>query len=63
ALASRPQGSAEGTLAIWDLVTGEQRLVVKEKEKLVRALSFSDDGRLLAAATPDPTPKLFQIAE
>jgi WD40 repeat protein len=44
-------GDKGGSIRLWDLPTGRQRLAVRAHARYVTSLAFSDDGRVLASAS------------
>lgn len=46
-------GTADGIVKLWDLAAGRVRRILRTSDRAVRALSYSADGRLLAAATDE----------
>jgi|GEM_PF-46689 WD40 repeat protein/predicted dehydrogenase len=60
-LALHPDGtslvssSEDATARIWDLETGESRVLFREQEDPVMSVTYSADGKLLAAASGDDT--------
>jgi eukaryotic-like serine/threonine-protein kinase len=53
-------GGEDHTIRIWNLETGEQRLL-SDHEDVVRSLSLSADGQLLASGSSDATIKLWRL--
>ena len=51
--------SADGTIGVWDPVTGDVLRTLTEHSDSVRSVAFSSDGDLLASASDDATVKLW----
>lgn len=51
--------SADGTLIVWSVKTGEQQLVLRGHEAAVRCVRFGLDGNLIASAGDDGTCRLW----
>jgi sugar lactone lactonase YvrE len=54
-------GNKEGSIRLWDLSTGQQRLELRAHGRPVTSLAFSDDGRRLASAEWDHAVKLWDV--
>jgi WD40 repeat protein/tetratricopeptide (TPR) repeat protein len=53
--------SEDGTVGIWDMVTG-QRLLTLTGQQLTFAIAYSRDGTQLATACTDGTARIWQVA-
>src|SRR5262245_41758298 len=53
---------ARGEVKLWDLTTGTDIATVLQCRNFVRAVTFSPDGRLLAAASGDRSIRLFDAS-
>ena len=59
--ARRLATSAEdGTIKIWDIVSGLELLSIKPVAGKIESIAFSPDGKTLAAAASDSTVRLFR---
>ena len=54
-------GLADGTIVLWDSVTGLKLQEVKGHVRQVTSLAFSPDGRTLVSGAFDGTMKVWQI--
>src|SRR6185436_18947491 len=50
--------SDDGTLRVWDVATGHELLAVRRRDR-VRALAWSPDGAIIAAASDDRATRLY----
>ena len=55
--------SADKTIKIWQLSTGEVLQTLTGHSGTVNAISLSPDGKLLASGSADKTIKIWQIAD
>ena len=55
-------GSADGTIKLWDINTGECRTTLTQHNGSVYSVHFSPDGRILASGSEDHTVKLWDIS-
>ncbi|HUT88238.1 MAG TPA: DUF4062 domain-containing protein [Thermoguttaceae bacterium] len=55
-------GSADGTVRIWDVATGEELLCLRGHQKAVIGVSFSPDGLRIVSGSADRTVKLWDVA-
>src|SRR5262249_25466615 len=55
-------GSADDTVRVWDVATGEEILRLREKESTPVALAFHTDGKALAIARDDHSFELWDTA-
>ena len=53
--------SLDGTLRLWDVVTGQEGPALSHNDQIV-AIAFSPDGLTLAAASDDKTARIWEIA-
>ena len=54
-------GSADKTVRIWDLATGEESRTLIGHSDWVTDVSFSPDGRRLASSSYDGTVKIWDV--
>jgi WD40 repeat protein len=54
-------GSGDGTVMLYDVVSGTLQRTLSEHKKYVNAISFSPDGVILASGSTDGTVKLWRI--
>ncbi|BAZ28565.1 WD-40 repeat protein [Cylindrospermum sp. NIES-4074] len=55
-------GSADNTIKIWNVATGQEIRTLKGHGKWVNTISFSPDGKTLASGSYDKTIKLWNVA-
>ncbi|MBD2479662.1 WD40 repeat domain-containing protein [Anabaena sp. FACHB-83] len=55
-------GSADNTIKLWNLATGEEIRTLSGHSNLVLSVSFSPDGKTLASGSTDKTIKLWNLA-
>jgi WD40 repeat protein len=46
-------GADDGTIRLWDMPSGQERLVLRGHADFVRCVAFSPDGRLLASSSQE----------
>src|SRR5439155_373235 len=54
-------GDSSGWVSLWDAQTGERLRKLKDECRLVHALSFSADGKLLAASCGDTAIRVWNV--
>ncbi len=52
-------GSADRTIKLWDLATGQEVLTLRGHTSQIHALAFSPNGHLLASASEDGVERLW----
>jgi WD40 repeat protein len=55
-------GDTEGKILLWNVETGQQRLIFQGKTGSVKTLSFSPDGELLASGSDDKTVRIWKVS-
>jgi len=55
-------GSEDGTVTLWDLVSGEKLDTLKGYQKKVTSLDFSSDGKVLVSGSADETIQFWDVA-
>lgn len=55
-------GSADKTIKLWNIDTGEEICTISGHRLAVTALAFSSDGQILATASADKTIKLWNLS-
>jgi WD40 repeat protein len=56
-------GSADRTIRTWNVVTGQERALLRGHEGAVTALAFAPDGLQFASGSEDTTVLLWQFAK
>lgn len=54
-------GSADGTITLWNLKTGEKVKELKGHEKSIKGFAYSFDGKRLASCSTDNTIRIWDI--
>ena len=54
-------GSRDGTIRLWDAMTGEEKATLQGHTDWVRSVSFSPDGSILASGSWDDTVRLWNV--
>ncbi len=55
-------GDTDGKILLWNVETGQQRLIFQGKTGSVKTISFSPDGELLASGSDDETVRIWQVS-
>jgi WD40 repeat protein/DNA-binding SARP family transcriptional activator len=55
--------SADQTVRLWDVATGQVRHILRGHEQEINAIAFSPDGRLLASCSSDQTVRLWDVRD
>ena len=54
-------GSADNTIKLWNVETGQEIRTLKGHDELVRSVNFSPDGKTLVSGSDDKTIKLWNV--
>ena len=55
-------GGDDGTVKLWETITGQELVAFKAHSNAVVAVAFSPDGKILATGSRDTTVKLWYAA-
>ena len=55
-------GGRDGTVKLWDVLSGAERRTLRGHTKLVKSLAFAPDGRHLLSGSWDWTAKLWDVS-
>ena len=56
-----PSGSADNTIKLWDVETGQEIRTLKGHDGVVYSVNFSPDGKTLVSGSWDKTIKLWNV--
>jgi WD40 repeat protein/serine/threonine protein kinase len=55
-------GCADGTVRLWDALTGQAKIDLRQHKATIRALAFSPDSQTLLSGSEDQTAQLWDVA-